>query len=893
MSDVGDRDDRVPAWRRYLRFWRPDPRRDVDEEIAFHIESLVVQLTAGGMSEPEARRVAQRRFGDITTIAGDMLALANERERTMQRADWFDAIARDARYAARQIIHRPGFTTVVIATLALAIGANTAIFSAVDAVILRPLPAAGLDRLHMVKMNLPGIGLMDTELSPGQTEDLFNLDVVEAGAGYAGASLVLNGVGEARRLSSVRTLGQFFAITGARAQMGRLYRPQESDEGSHRVVVLSHAAWQQVFGGDSTIVGRSVDLNGARFEVIGVMAADAGFPRSADIWVPLMMNTARRTDPAERGRLYVNAVLRVRPGTTGEELKAALDREAVRIQREYQRSTTDFTVTPFVSFLAGELRPVLLVLLGAVGLVLLIACANVGSIQLVRASARAREMAVRSALGAGRGAIVRQLLVEALVLALAGAAVGLLLGKLTIGILGRVASERYPQLAAAQLDGATLLFTLAVTLVAGLLFGLLPALRAARMNLNETLKSGGGRGGSSGRQQHRLLEGSIVVQVALTLMLLLGSVLTVRSFERLLAVDPGFRSQGVFTAKISVPGSKYRSVRLVDAMQTIVERSAAIPGVHAAAAVFGLPFSGDNDSSPFEIVDQPKREGDPERHAEYRVVSGDYFRAMGIPVLRGRVFTPADRGGAPNVVLIDERLARQYFGDADPVGRSVTHLGSPTGNVWTIAGVVGAVMRNELGEEHKATIYYHLPQVPWYSQMALVLRSDLPPAQLAGPLRAAVREFDADIPVHDLRPMQARVESSVGARRLATIVMSGFALLSFALAVLGVYGVISYGTAQRTREIGIRMALGARPNAVSRMVLGSGVAVAAVGIVVGLLLFVAAGKVLEAVLFGVGARDPVTMIGGATVVALAAAIASYLPARRAARVDPLKALRAE
>ena len=891
MNDTGDRDDHIPAWRRYLRFWRPDPRRDVDEEIAFHIESLVTHLTAGGMSDAEARRVAGRRFGDVSTIAGNMVALATERERTMQRSDWLDAIVRDARYAARQLIQRPGFTAVVIATLALGIGANTAIFSAVDAVILRPLPVAALDRLHVVKMNLPGIGLMDTELSPGQTEDLFGLDGVEAGAGYAGASLVLNGVGEARRLSSVRTLGQFFAMTGARAHMGRLYRPQESEEGSHRVVVLSHAVWQQVFGGDSAIVGRTVELNAAPFEVIGVMAADAGFPRSADIWVPLMMNTARRTDPAERGRLYVNAVLRVRPGTTGRELKAVLDREAVRIQREYGRTTTDFTVTPFVSFLAGELRPVLLVLLGAVGLVLLIACANVGSIQLVRASARAREMAVRSALGAGRGAIVRQLLVEALLLALGGAAVGLALGHLTIGAIGRLASERYPQLGAAQLDGAALLFTLAVTVVAGLLFGLLPALRAARVDLNEALKSGGDRGGSMGRRQHRLLQGSVVVQVALTLMLLLGSALTVRSFERLLAVDTGFRAEGVFTAKISVPGSKYRGARLPDAMRAIVDRSATIPGVRAAAAVFGLPFSGDNDSSPFEIVGQPKQQGDPERHAEYRVVSGDYFAAMGIPVLRGRTFTPDDRVGAQNVILIDERLATQYFGDADPVGRRVTHLGSPGGNEWIVAGVVGAVMRNELGEEHKATIYYHLPQVPWYSQMALVLRSDLPPAQLAGPLRAAVREFDADIPVHDLRPMQERVDASVGARRLATIVMSGFAVLSFALAVLGVYGVISHGTAQRTREIGIRMALGARPGAVSWMVLGGGVAVAGLGIIAGLLLFLAAGKVLGALLYGVGARDPVTMLGGAAVVAAAAALASYLPARRAAAVDPVEALR--
>jgi predicted permease len=428
---------------------------------------------------------------------------------------------------------------------------------------------------------------------------------------------------------------------------------------------------------------------------------------------------------------------------------------------------------------------------------------------------------------------------------------------------------------------------------AGLLFGLLPALRAARVDLNETLKSAAGRAGSTGREQHRLLQGSVVMQVALTLTLLLGSVLTVRSFGQLLAVDPGFRADGVFTAKISVPGSKYNASRLPGAVHQIVERIAALPGVQTAAAIFGLPFSGDSDSSPFGIEGRPKMEGDPERHAEYRVVSGDYFRAMGIPLLRGRAFTPADGDSAQNVVLIDGRLATQYFGDANPVGQRLTQLGSPRGNVWTIAGVVGAVMRNELGEEHKATIYYHHPQVPWYSQLALVLRSDLPASRLAGPLRAAVREFDPDIPVHDLRPMQERVEASVGARRLATIVMSGFALLSFALAILGVYGVISYGTAQRTREIGIRMALGARPDSVSRMVLRDGLSVACLGIAAGVLLFLAAGQVLGAVLYGVGARDPLTVLGGAAVVALAAALASWLPARRAAAVDPLVALRGD
>jgi putative ABC transport system permease protein len=481
-------------------------------------------------------------------------------------------------------------------------------------------------------------------------------------------------------------------------------------------------------------------------------------------------------------------------------------------------------------------------------------------------------------------------MIEALLLAFGGAALGLLLGKLTIGVIGRAAAERYPQLAAADLDGAALAFTVVVSLVAALLFGLLPALRAARVDLSEVLKSAAGRGGTAGAGQHRLLQGSVVLQVALTLVLLLGSALTVRSFGKLLAVDPGFRADGVLTAKVSLP---YESARLPAAYQQLIASAAAIPGVQRAAAIFGLPFSGDNDSSPFQIVGQPKMEGDPERHAEYRVVSGDYFQAMGIPLIRGRAFTAADHDSAPNAVLIDERLAKQYFGDADPIGRRLSQLGSPRGSEWTIVGVVGAVMRTELAEEHKATIYYHHPQVPWYSQMALVLQSDLAPSRIAGPLRAVVRDFDPRVPLHDLRPMRERVEASVGARRLAMIVMTGFAVLSFALAVLGVYGVISYGTAQRTREIGIRIALGAQPGSVSRMVLRDGLMVAGFGIVAGALLFIVVGRLLESVLYGVGVRDPLTIAGGAAAVAVAAAIASYLPARRAATVDPVVALRGD
>jgi predicted permease len=758
-----------------------------------------------------------------------------------------------------------------------------------------------------VQNDLPKLELRNTQLSPLESEDLFaRTEVFETATAWVRRRPRLNGMGEPRQLSATRSLGAFFDVFGVKPVVGRAWRPEASRDGNHNVVMLSWGLWQELYGGDSAVVGKQMDLNGTMHEIVGVMPRAFQHPRGTDVYQPLEMNEDLRS-PVGRTRLMMNFVGRLRPGVTELQLRQSLDAEAAKWRGEAAPPARAgyatpgplahrLVTTPFVDFLAGRLRPVLTVLMGAVVLVLLIACANVASLQLVRTAGRARDIGVRVALGARRGEIVRQLLVESLLLAAAGGALGLLLGHLVVGVLGHVAPAQFPQLEGLALDQRVLVFTMAIALGAGLAFGLLPALPASRVDVNATLKAGAGRGTSASGAHRRLLQGSVVVQVALTLMLLLGSTLVVRSLSGLLELDPGFRADHVVTLKVTPPASKYAATQVPLFYQQLVARIRTVPGVQTAGAAFGVPFSGDFDSSPFDIPEVAKAAGAPERHAEYRVITGDYFRALGIPVKRGRVFEPGDAPGAANAVVIDESLARQYFPGVDPVGRTIRQLGSANGSDWTVVGVVGAVMRAEIGETHKPTIYYHHPQIPWYSGLVLTVRATgTAPGDeeaLASAVRRAVREFEPAALVNDVRTMQERVDLSLGARRLAVFVLSGFAVLALVLAVLGIYGVMSYGMSQRQQEIGIRMALGATAADVTRMVVRQGVRLAVTGLAVGLLAYAALGGLLDALLYGVAARDPLTMAGVAAVVTGAAILASWLPGRRASRAGTQAVLRA-
>jgi putative ABC transport system permease protein len=780
-------------------------------------------------------------------------------------------------------------------TLALGIGANTAIFSALDTVLLRPVPAPSLDRVVIVRENLLALQLFDAPLSPGEVEDLSQRgDLFQSSAAFTRDSRNLTGLGEPQRVEVTRTAGEFFPLFGVQPHAGRFYRPDDSADGSLPVVVLSHALWRELSGGDRSFIGKSIDLDGRKYEVIGVAPPAFRYPFGTQAYTPFIF-TPRVRSPDHRHSLYMTFVGRLAAGVTHEALPSALRAELGRWNarlgaQSYLPDRFELVSTPFVESIAGELRAILLVLMGAVSLVLLIACANVASLQLVRAIGREKELAVRVALGAGRWTIARQLLVESVVLSLAGGMLGVLLGRALLTLVAQWGAAEYKVLETAGLDARVLAVTAVAAILAGLGFGVVPALRAARVDVQDTLR-GASRGNSGTPDRHRFLRGSVALQMALTVMLVMASGLTIRSLARLLATNPGFRPEQVTLARMSLPGVRYQNAAARIAFyDDVMARLRAIPGVQSVALTAYPPFSGGSDSSPFDIIGVPLRPGEEARHSNTQVVYGDYFTTMGVPLIRGRTFAPTDNiPGAP-VAIIDEQLAKQYFAPGDdPIGKMITQGADPA----RIIGIVGNVKLNELGDAPKATVYHYYPHYAWLSFMSVAIRSSLPPPVLATNVRSVVRQLDPELPVYDIKPMQQRVADSVAARRLAITVLTGFAGLSLLLAVLGIYGVMSYTTSQRTKELGIRVALGADPRAVVRMVLRGGMLLAGIGVLVGASVFLGIGGALRALLHGVAPNDPTTLALSVATLSAAAAIACYVPARRAARVDPVRALREE
>ena len=883
----------APRPRRVFRipFSRRALRDGVDTELRFHIEGRIEELMSQGLSRADAEREARRRFGDVRAIERELEVMDRQAMRRRSASEQLSALLADARYALRGMGRRPLYTAVVVVTLALGIGANTAIFSLVNAVLLHPLPTPGLDRLVVIREDILGLNLRDAQLSPGETVDLFaRRDLFSAVAADGGGSMNLTGRGEPQRVAVLRTFGNYFGLFAVRPYLGRFYRPEDSNDPGTRVVVASYGFWQQVLGGDDHVLGRSLELDGIKFEVVGVLPPDFQYPRSAQLYMPFPLDPMW-LKPERRNSLNMTVIARPRDGVSADQLAAGLRTEVVRWHDRYPGYDTAgqfiLHATPFVAYLAGDLRAVLLALMGAVALVLLIACANVGSLQLVLAARRAKEIAVRAALGAGRATIVRWLLVESLVLAVAGGVLGIGVGVVVLRLVTRLNAAQYRLLTNVHLDARVLAFTALVVIVAALLFGVVPAIRAARVDLQDALKDSS-RGSSLSFARHRFLQASVVGQMALTLMLLLASLLTARSLARVLDLDPGFQPAHVTTMQLTLPYTRYSSnAARIAFYNALIDRLRATPGMESVGLASYLPFTGGTDSSPFELPGRPPAPNEPARHANTEVIAGDYFRAMGIPMLRGRNFSAADANGAEGVI-VDEYLATSFFGNEDPIGKAIIH-----NNRATIIGVVRSVTQEYLGQAPHPTVYHYYPQSPWLSFATAVVRSSLPDEQVAALVRSAVRDIDPQLPVFDVRSMPERIGASLTPRRLAMYVLLGFAALSLSLSVLGIYGVISYSTAQRTQEIGIRMALGANPRDVTRMVLRDAMLLAAVGVVAGGLLFLGAGRVLASVLYGIGPRDPLTIAAGVVVLAGVALVASYVPARRAARIDPLVALRGE
>jgi predicted permease len=868
--------------------WRRSVADQVDEELDFHLEMVTRDLVARGRSEPDARTEALRRFGDLAEVGARCRRLGLEHERNVRRAEYLSELRQDVRLALRHLRRAPAFTIVAVLTLVLAIGANTAIFSAVSAVLLRPLPYPHAERLTAIwgKMSdAPRVLLSYPDLLEyrARNRTLADLAIIRQ------QSVNLTGADRPDRLAGAFISANYLRMFGARPELGRLLADDETAMGtSTRVAVLSHALWTSRFGGDSAIVGRTLVLNGLPSQVIGVTAPDYQDPFGpVEVWLPATSgpnpNWVTRENPA------FGAVGLLRAGATEEQAKADLARVARELAAEYPATDAGLgiSLTRLRDFLVGDIRPALLILLGFVALILCIACANLANLQLARATARRREMSLRAALGAGRARLVRQLLTESVVLAVIGGTVGVLLARWGISALVGMVPDGLPAFGDVGLDRTVLLFSLAITIGAGLVFGAVPARYGTRGQLADTLQGRGADlvGGSRVRQLF------VAVQLALCIVLLVGAGLLVRSFTRLQQVPVGFRTDHLVTAELRLPVTKYGNDTLIAAFGAeALERLRAIPGVTSAALVEAIPLSGNWGISSYRLEGRDTPDSLLPT-AQLNAVSDGFFGTMEIPLVMGRDFAPTDRLGAPAVAIVNRELARRMWPGQSPIGRRLTLTGPPELPV-TVVGVVGNVKQLTLSGADEAQLYLAKAQSAGIFT-SIAARTTGDPEAMTEAVRGAIWAVDRDQPVWKIRSMDALLDRDLAPRRFTARLTGGFALLALALALIGVYGVMSYVVAQRTREIGIRMALGAATGEVVRMVLSRGLRIVAAGTALGLVGAYAGARLIEHQLFGVPATDLQTFVAVPLMLIAVAAVACWVPARRAARVDPAIALSAE
>jgi putative ABC transport system permease protein len=803
----------------------------------------------------------------------------------------------DLRYGLRMLLKNPGFTLVAVVALALGIGANSAIFSVVNSLLLRPLPFEQPERLVQVWETIPQRGRFEVPASFPNFADWRDQNrVFEQTVAYSGWSFNLTGSAEPERIRSAIVSPAFFSALGIKPILGRTLLPGEDQPGKDLSVVISRRLWQRRFNSDPNVVGKTVDLNGKSFTVVGVIAEAADLPGLSDdteLWAPVSQGVALTGRRAH----YLNVIARLKPGVGREQAQAEMDRIAAALSRQYPEANADhgLRIVPLQEQVVGNVRPALLVLLGAVVFVLLIASTNVANMLLARATVRRKEIAIRTALGAGRWRLVRQLLTESLLLALAGGTLGLLLALWGVDLLVAFGPSDLPRVKEVAVDGRVLAFTLAVSLLVGLAFGLVPSLQSSRPELNETLKEGG-RSATGGAGRRRVRSFLVVTEVTLSLVLLIGAGLLLRSFFRLLAVNPGFNPQNILTMQINLTGPNYqRGAQAISFHDQLLERVKALPGVEAAATTSFVPIAPDADFArlAFAIEGQTP---DPANYpvAFYNAVSPDYFRTMQIPVLRGRVFDERDVRNSPGVAIVNETLARRYFAGENPVGRRITmNDENPKEEDWaTIIAVVKDTKPRELAGEPVAEMYMPYAQQP-EPGMALMIRTAGRPDAVAAAVRREVQALDPGQPVYSVRTLPAVMSEAVATPRFRTSLLGVFAALALALAVVGIYGVMSYAVTRRTHEFGIRMALGAQGKDVLKLVVGHGMALALAGVLLGLVASFALTRLMSGLLYGVTPTDPLTFACVSLLLVAVALAACLIPALRASKVDPLVALRYE